>query len=408
MRKTHSISRGSILLWIGVVGILFACALANSTAYAQTGSTSQGIPAENEVCLACHSSPGQTMTLPNGDVLNIAMEKDMLAASVHGGLPCQACHTNITGFPHPELNVLTAQEYTLTYKESCVQCHSEISSAEMDGAHAKILAEGNTNAPTCANCHDPHTATAIQKDTNGHLIPAEHAKSALVCANCHSTIYDEYAKSVHGASVVSDGNIDSPSCIDCHGVHKTAGPNSVSDFRLTSPLICAKCHTDAALMGKYNLSTDVLDSYIADFHGTTVQIFAKTDPDQQINMPVCIDCHGVHDILSTKDPEHGLQIKQNVLVSCQKCHPDASDNFPDSWLNHYNPSPTKYPLVYYVNLAYTILIPLVLGVMAIYVGSDIYARLRNKGKKNEPVIDEKASAPQNVEKKSDSEEAKNG
>jgi hypothetical protein len=56
-------------------------------------------------------------------------------------------------------------------------------------------------------------------------------------------------------------------------------------------------------------------------------------------------------------------VKQNLLVTCQKCHPDAKPNFPTSWVGHYKPSPTHYPLVYYVNLFYTILIPAVIGGM---------------------------------------------
>lgn len=388
-----------------VLVVLLIAGFLSNPVYAQSGTDG------NAQCMACHSNPGQTKTLPNGDLLNIAIDPELMAASVHAGLPCQACHANITGFPHPEVTAQSAQEYALTFKDACTQCHQNEATAEQDGAHAKLLAEGNTNAPTCANCHDPHTTLPIQTDADGRLAAKEHAASALVCANCHSTIYDEYAKSIHGAGVVSETNTDSPSCIDCHGVHNTAGPNSVTEFRLTSPLLCAKCHTNKTMMSKYGLTTDVMSSYIADFHGTTVQIFARTDPDQQLNMPVCIDCHGVHDIMSTKDPEHGLQIKQNVLVTCQKCHPDATDNFPDSWLNHYNPSPTKFPLVYYVDLVYKILIPTVLGVMAIYVGTDVIGRIRNKNKKCEPAQPDEvvaASSPEEVKGESESGEVKNG
>jgi len=123
-------------------------------------------------------------------------------------------------------------------------------------------------------------------------------------------------------------------------------------------------------MAKYGISTDVLDTYVADFHGTTVQIFEKQSPDADTNKPVCYDCHGIHDIAASDDPEKGLKVKENLLVTCQKCHPDARDNFPTSWLSHYIPSPDKYPLVYYVNLFYLLLIPVVLGGMFVLVAMD--------------------------------------
>ena len=64
--------------------------------------------------------------------------------------------------------------------------------------------------------------------------------------------------------------------------------------------------------------------------------------------------------------------------------PGANINFPDSWLSHYIPSPDRYPLVYWVQMFYTILIPLVIGAMALFVLTDIYRIIRTRGKKNTP------------------------
>ena len=128
-------------------------------------------------------------------------------------------------------------------------------------------------------------------------------------------------------------------------------------------------------MKKYGISTQVMTTYVSDFHGTTVTLFQNTDPLAQTNKPVCYDCHGVHDIQRVDDPQKGLALKQNMLQACQRCHPDATANFPDSWLSHYIPSPDKYPLVYYVNLFYMIFIPVVLGGMGFIVLTDIYRRL---------------------------------
>jgi hypothetical protein len=124
-------------------------------------------------------------------------------------------------------------------------------------------------------------------------------------------------------------------------------------------------------MAKYGISTQVLDTYVADFHGTTVTLFEKMTPDAETNKPVCYDCHGVHDIMRADDPEKGLQVRENLLARCQVCHPDASTNFSTAWLSHYIPSPDKHPIVYYVNLFYKFFIPTVLGGMALLVVLDI-------------------------------------
>ena len=75
------------------------------------------------------------------------------------------------------------------------------------------------------------------------------------------------------------------------------------------------------------------------------------------------------------DPDAGIAFKKNLLVKCQQCHPDATTaSFTDSWLSHYEPSPTVFPLVFFVNLFYKIFIPLVLGGMILFVLTDIYRR----------------------------------
>ena len=74
-------------------------------------------------------------------------------------------------------------------------------------------------------------------------------------------------------------------CIDCHGVHNINDPTTAA-ARARSPELCAKCHADKDLMESYGISTDVFDTYISDFHGTTVVLFEKTAPDQETNKPV--------------------------------------------------------------------------------------------------------------------------
>jgi len=131
-------------------------------------------------------------------------------------------------------------------------------------------------------------------------------------------------------------------------------------------------------MGRYGISTEVLSTYVADFHGTTVTLFEHTDPDAETNKPVCFDCHGIHDIQATGNPETGLQVRSNLLARCQTCHPDATANFPDAWLSHYIPSAENTPAVYYVNLFYKFFIPATLGGMALLVILDFSSKVGRK------------------------------
>lgn len=171
-----------------------------------------------------------------------------------------------------------------------------------------------------------------------------------------------------------------PTCTDCHGVHNVQGPAN-TDFRLYSPQICADCHADEELMQKYDISTDVFSTFVDDFHGTTLVLFDQKAEGQELDTPVCIDCHGVHNILPPTDPNSTV-MKENLLATCQKCHPDATTNFPTAWMSHYVPSPEQYPLVYYVNLFYKFFIPGVLGGMAIFVVTDASRRIINRRKEN--------------------------
>ena len=130
-------------------------------------------------------------------------------------------------------------------------------------------------------------------------------------------------------------------------------------------------------MERHGISTDVFDTYVADFHGTTVELFEKQSPDHETNKAVCYDCHGVHNILPATD-EHSQVIRDNLLTTCQKCHPDANANFPDAWTSHYKPSLEHNPLVYLIDRFYAIVIPMFIGGFVLFIGTDVLRRSWNR------------------------------
>jgi predicted CXXCH cytochrome family protein len=323
---------------------------------------------DNKTCLSCHSQPGLTTKLANGDVLSLTVDQQVYDKSVHGlkGQACVACHTNITGYPHPAITAGDRRSFQLERYTQCQTCHQQQYKDTLDSNHARALAGGNRQAAICTDCHGAHDISVPD---------SPRQKISTTCSKCHSVIYNQYTSSVHGAALAT-GNPDVPVCTDCHGAHRQEDPTTAA-FRLKSPELCGKCHGDAALMRKYNISTDVFNTYVADFHGTTVEMFAKTSPNQPSNKAVCTDCHGIHDIKKVTDA-NATVVKQNLLATCRKCHPDATTNFPDSWVGHFKPSPTNHALIYYVNLFYKILIPAVIGAMLLFVVLDAIRRIYNR------------------------------
>jgi hypothetical protein len=396
----------ALLLAAGWLTIPAAAAPQPEAANSKPASLPAAAAGDDQACLACHQNPQFQVVLPNGDNFNLSVNPEEFAHSVHGanGYTCVQCHV---GFK-PEMghgkSFASRREATLQLNSACGECHQTQAEQIKDSVHATARANGKSAAAICTDCHTAHAVRRVTDATTGQLLATTRTWIPITCQQCHSAIYDKYRNSVHGAALTDANNVDVPACIDCHGVHVIEDPTTAA-FRLKSPQICAKCHTDPQRMDKYGISTQVLNTYVADFHGTTVSIFEQVSPDAATNKPVCYDCHGIHDIAFVNDPQKGLQIKQNLLAKCQKCHPDASANFPDAWMSHYIPSPDKYPIVYYINLFYKFLIPGVLVPMGVLVVMDFSRMLINRFRKKRPGkhAGEKEKTPQKPPQPQESE-----
>jgi predicted CXXCH cytochrome family protein len=327
-------------------------------------------PIPNDTCLSCHRQQDMEWVLPSGEILSMTVDHDQLNASVHSELACQDCHSDIAGYPHGEPPIGDHRDLQVYYSQSCANCHAEQAEAQVDSVHAQVRAAGIDEAAVCADCHGSHNIQPISREKHPE-VPL--TSSAETCKQCHSSIHEEFVGSVHGQALYA-GSKDVPACIYCHPAHTAEDPRTV-DFRLQSPQICGSCHADEELMAQYGISTEVFDTYVSDFHGTTVMLFEKTHPDQPTNKAVCIDCHGVHNIANTEDE---LALKENLIVRCRECHPDATTNFAGSWLGHYTPTWENYPLLTAVTWFYRILIPGVLAFFLIYIAVDAQRRIRDR------------------------------
>lgn len=311
----------------------------------------------NETCLACHGDAQLSLALPSGETRSLFVDLATFTASIHGDkLSCVDCHTDMTEVPHPARPLKTRRDFSLAYNEQCKRCHFANFTRSMDGVHAAALVRGDTTAPLCVDCHGAHDMT-----------PAARPRSRIsrTCGRCHEGISSVYARSVHGRALIDEDNPDVPTCADCHRAHDVGGPRR-EDWRLRTPELCARCHSDEQIVARYGLSTNVLTTYVADFHGMTASLRSAHGSQQRPIVARCTDCHGVHDILKVDEPGSRV-LKANLVETCRQCHADATENFPDAWLSHYEPSWSRAPLVYAVTLMYRFLIPFMIGGLLLQV-----------------------------------------
>jgi hypothetical protein len=122
----------------------------------------------------------------------------------------------------------------------------------------------------------------------------------------------------------------------------------------------------------------VLSTYLADFHGKTASL--RGHQGAAVTGAVvarCTDCHGVHDIQKARDPQSPV-IKANLLRTCRQCHADATANFPDAWLSHYEPSLHNAPLVYAVKIGYAVIIPFMIGGLGLQILLHLWRLMANR------------------------------
>ncbi len=337
------------------------------------------IGSDDSACLVCHTpDTDQQMIFADDSQFSIAVDHAALLASAHGQsladgpFGCSDCHGE-NSFPHEGPPAASVRAYRITQSNVCIDCHEDQAENLSDGVHYTALLTGNLRSATCVDCHGAHDVQGPERTS---------VDSAEACGTCHQIVYNEFSQSVHGEALLA-GDSNVPTCTDCHGVHGIQHPTTAL-FRNRSPELCADCHADEPLMAQYDITTNVFNSYLSDFHGTTVALFEQEAPDVASNKAVCYDCHGVHNIAASDDNKSQV-VRENLLATCQQCHPDATSDFPDSWVGHFPPTLDSHPLLFLVDVFYTVLIPLVLGAFIFLVATDIFRRVRHRlsGTQNE-------------------------
>jgi predicted CXXCH cytochrome family protein len=362
MRKTDRIWLTCLALAVGLAVVIAAALVSPVQADFPKQET-------EKYCLSCHSNPDLKMTLPDGEEVSLYISEDDLKNSVHSpvGIECEACHTEIKTYPHPQINFQNRREMTRTYYQACQKCHPDNYAKALDSMHAQVAEAGNLNAPVCTDCHGEH-----------YVRPPDQPRAQIstTCGKCHSEINQEYSQSIHGSVLLGQDNPDVPVCTDCHGVHNIQDPRT-AQFRVDTPDLCARCHANADLMAKYGLSADVYGLYDLSWHGVDIAVYKSQWPTIWHESAVCTDCHGVHNIRTTDDPASSVN-PANLLATCQKCHPGVGPNWTGAWTGHNKIDPERTPYLYYTDVFYSSFTPLVLWLSIFYVLLQIFHAIVNR------------------------------
>jgi formate dehydrogenase gamma subunit len=265
-------------------------------------------PIQNNACLECHGDKTLTQTNAAGKVVSLFVDVAKLAASVHKTNLCASCHADITA-KHPDDNV-PAQP------ANCRQCHERQSESYGASVHGLALAKGQKGSATCSDCHDGHNILPPTSPDS----PLHFSRLAETCGACHDQVAKDVEESVHGKAVAA-GHREAPTCTDCHSEHKIEALKSSPSLKI-SVEICSRCHASERMNTKYNLPPDRVKTFFESYHGLAAQYGSTLAAN-------CASCHGVHKILPSTDPRSSIYTT-NLVVTCGKCHPGATENFAQS------------------------------------------------------------------------------
>ncbi len=291
MSSNRALRRGQTAYLCSLL-IALACVLAPTRA---TANPKNAHPLkQDETCVACHGAAG----MKSGKGQNISINPSKHAASAHGVLGCQDCHTSIKDFPHP----------AKIPKVQCVTCHDQEAKNFATSAHA-ILGEA-----TCATCH----GSAHELTTTESLAPGK-------CTECHADEVKEFTASIHGQAATR-GDRDAPKCTSCHGsIHevKAASEPDSTIARKNLADTCAKCHSDAGFLSRHQIPVaHPVESYKQSVHGRAIAAGSEKAAD-------CNSCHGNHNIYPAKDQRSRVN-HWKVSETCAECHAEIAKTYSES------------------------------------------------------------------------------
>lgn len=169
-----------------------------------------------------------------------------------------------------------------------------------------------------ALCPLPHAAVLAQTPQESSCITCHKQLDAELLAPVTAMANDVHAQNDFGCESCHGGNPSPAVAEDPEAAMSRAAGYIGKPSRKNIPQLCGKCHSDPALMKKYNpaVPTDQLAAYRTSHHGAL--LFGKGDD----KVAVCNDCHGNHGILAANDSRSSVYAL-NVPATCGRCHGNA-------------------------------------------------------------------------------------
>ena len=165
------------------------------------------------------------------------------------------------------------------------------------------------------------------------------------CTQCHAL--ENYVKFGHGKAVLQ-GNQDSATCSDCHGLHDTPtyrrdSAESIIAAREDHTKKCLKCHQDQAMMRRNHVSLTAASNYEETYHGKIRNL------GYPYRVAGCPDCHKGHNILPKADPRSTIY-PDNLVRNCGACHKHIRKRF-TAFIAHPDPyDRAHYPVLYWTSI----------------------------------------------------------
>jgi cytochrome b subunit of formate dehydrogenase len=82
---------------------------------------------------------------------------------------------------------------------------------------------------------------------------------------------------------------------------------------------CAQCHGSVRLSNEFGMPSGQVNTYLSSYHGMASKMGSTT-------VANCASCHGVHNILPSRDPRSTIN-HANLAKTCGQCHPGANEKF---------------------------------------------------------------------------------
>jgi class III cytochrome C family protein len=334
-------------------------------------------------CMRCHSD--QYLKAADGRPMFVRVAE--VAGSRHVKVACSQCHS--------EVNASRIRPCeTITHPVDCSRCHEEVGQQYQRSKHGQLLTAGDSNAPTCKECHGAHRVLG-KRDPESVTFPTNVPD---LCARCHREgqkaairyvgrqheITQRYNESIHGKGLLKSGLTVTATCTSCHSAHlilprsdpqSTVNPSNVpatcgachhgiqeqfiqsvhsaTVTRTGRDLpVCSDCHSAHSIRrtDESGFKLDIMDkcgrcheeiakTYFDTYHGKVSRLgYTKTAK--------CYDCHGAHDILHVADPNSHLS-RANVVATCRKCHASATRRFAGYLTHATHHDPKKYPFLFW-------------------------------------------------------------